>query len=42
MSGIVREWTMFGPALAALDADPFVWVYLGAGVFLGYIIGVIP
>ena len=42
MSGIVREWTMFGPAFAALASDPFVWVYLAAGVFLGYIIGVIP
>ncbi len=42
MASIVKEWTLFGPAFAALAADPFVWVYLFSGVFLGYIIGVIP
>ena len=42
MANIVSEWLQFGPAFASIVTQPMVWVYLVAGVLLGYIIGVIP
>ncbi len=42
MGSITQEWSYFLPTLTAYLSDFMVWVYLIAGVLLGYIIGVIP